>query len=116
TDWLLLDAELLPWSVKAGDLLRRQYAGVGAAAGSALPAAIQALRTAAARSGGPEVADLLARTQERAANADAYRRAYRRYVWPTDGLEGVQVAPFQVLATEGRTFADRDHAWHLAVA
>ena len=56
TDWLLLDAELLPWSVKAEDLLRHQYAAVGAAARSALPAAVDVLRSAAAR--GQDVADL----------------------------------------------------------
>ena len=38
TDWLLLDSEILPWSAKAGDLLRDQYAAVGAAARAALPA------------------------------------------------------------------------------
>ena len=43
-------------------------------------------------------------------------QAYRRYVWPTDGLDGVQVAPFQLLASEGRTWSDRDHPWHLALA
>jgi len=117
TDWLLLDAELLPWSVKAEDLLRRQYASVGAAARNALPAAVQALRTAAGRSEtGPDVAELLARTEQRAANADLFSTAYRRYVWPTNGLDGVQVAPFQVLATEGTTFQQRDHEWHLAIA
>ena len=115
TDWLLLDAELLPWSVKAEDLLRRQYASVGAAARNALPAAAAALRTAAARTG-PEVDELLARTEQRADNAERFRTAYRRYVWPTNGLEGVQVAPFQVLAAEGTTFHDRDHGWHLAIA
>jgi protein phosphatase len=31
TDWLVLDCELLPWSAKAEDLLRGQYAAVGAA-------------------------------------------------------------------------------------
>ena len=54
--------------------------------------------------------------RSRADNAAAFRTAYRRYVWPTDGLDGVQVAPFQVLATEGRTYHDRDHGWHLGVA
>ena len=39
SDWLLLDAELLPWSAKAGDLVRAQYAAVGAAARAALPQA-----------------------------------------------------------------------------
>ena len=47
TSWLLLDAELLPWSVKAEQLLRDQYAAVGAAARSALPAAVGVLDQAA---------------------------------------------------------------------
>lgn len=114
TDWLLLDAELLPWSAKAEDLLRNQYAAVGAAARSALPAATSVLEAAAAR--GLDVGALLARTERRAVDAEAFTDAYRRYVWPVDGLAGVQLAPFQVLATEGRTWADRDHLWHLGVA
>jgi protein phosphatase len=42
TDWALLDCELLPWSAKAQELLRQQYAAVGSAATAALPCAIQA--------------------------------------------------------------------------
>ena len=114
TDWVLFDCELLPWSAKAEALLREQYAAVGAAARTALPAAVDALVAAQAR--GADVADLLARTRSRAGNAAAFTAAYRPYVWPVEGLEGVQVAPFQVLATEARTYADRDHAWHLAFA
>lgn len=114
TDWVLLDAELLPWSAKAEALLRSQYAAVGAAARASLPAAASALKTVAAR--GVDVADLLARTTARAANADLYAAAYRRYVWPTDGLAGVRLAPFQVLASEGRSWAEHDHGWHLALA
>lgn len=114
TDWLLLDAEILPWSVKAGELLRDQYAAVGAAARHALPAAAAGLETALAR--GVDVADLLGRTSARAANADGFTAAYRRYCWPTDGLDGVAIAPFQVLATQGATHHDRDHLWHLAIA
>ncbi|MDX6257311.1 MAG: hypothetical protein QOJ11_3645 [Frankiales bacterium] len=114
TDWVLLDCELLPWSAKAEDLLRSQYAAVGAAARAALPAAVDILSSAAGR--GADVDALLARTSSRLANASAFTEAYRRYVWPTSGLDGVQLAPFQLLAAEGRTFADRDHAWHLALA
>ncbi|WP_069167496.1 polynucleotide kinase-phosphatase, partial [Nocardia altamirensis] len=36
SEWLLLDAELMPWSAKAIGLLRNQYAAVGAAARAAL--------------------------------------------------------------------------------
>ncbi|MBM7804950.1 protein phosphatase [Geodermatophilus bullaregiensis] len=114
SDWLLLDAELLPWSAKAGDLVRSQYAAVGAAARTALPAAVAALEAAAAR--GLDVGDLLDRQRRRADDAGSFTEVYRRYCWPTDGLCGVSIAPFQVLATAGATYADRPHAWHLSLA
>lgn len=112
--WLLLDCELMPWSAKAGDLLRHQYAAVGAAARSALPAAVAALERAAER--GLDVGGLLDRTRSRDRNAAQFVDAYRRYVWPTDGLDGVRLAPFQVVASDVETFQDRDHLWHLGVA
>ena len=114
SSWLLLDAELLPWSAKAGQLLRDQYAAVGAAARASLPAAVDALARAAAA--GLEVAGLLERTRTRQANAAAFTAAYRRYCWPTDGLRGVRIAPFQVLATDKSVHHDRPHEWHLAIA
>jgi protein phosphatase len=114
TGWLLLDAELMPWSAKAEELLRSQYAAVGAAASRALPAAVGALEQAV--TAGLDVSELLARTRSRAANADAFRAAYRQFCWPTDGLAGVRFAPFQLLATEGETYAERPHDWHLRVA
>ncbi|GAA1982471.1 polynucleotide kinase-phosphatase [Kitasatospora viridis] len=112
SDWLLLDAELLPWSVKAVELLRRQYAAVGAAAGAVLPEVLAALRQAAGR-GVPELAGLTDRQQQRHADAEAFGAAYRRYCWPTEGLTGVRVAPFQVLAAEGANLAVRPHDAHL---
>jgi protein phosphatase len=114
TDWLLLDAELLPWSVKAGDLIRSQYAAVGAAARTALPVAVAALEQAAGR--GLDVDGALDRQRRRITDAEAFTQVYRRYCWPTDGLAGVSFAPFQLLATSGATYADRPHAWHLAIA
>ncbi|HTY73816.1 MAG TPA: polynucleotide kinase-phosphatase [Actinomycetes bacterium] len=111
TGWLLLDAELLPWSAKAEDLLRNQYASVGAAARHALPAAIEALEAASAS--GLDVTSLLASTRTRLANAGAFTEAYRRYCWPTNGLDGVRIAPFQLLASEGHAYQDEPHSWHL---
>ncbi|MEH0830725.1 polynucleotide kinase-phosphatase, partial [Micromonospora sp. CPCC 205714] len=52
----------------------------------------------------------------RAAEVTAYSAAYRAYVRPTDGLRGVTLAPFAVLAGAGVSYADRDHGWHLALA
>ncbi len=114
TGWLLFDAELLPWSAKAEELVRSQYAAVGAAAGHVLPAAVGALEQAAAA--GLDVAELLDRTRSRAANAEAFRTAYRRYCWPTSGLSGIRFAPFQLLASEGNRQAGRSHEWHLDLA
>jgi polynucleotide kinase-phosphatase len=114
TGWLLLDTELLPWSAKAGELIREQYASVGAAAGAALPAALAVLASAAGR--GLEVAPLRRRLAGRLANATAFTEAYRNYVRPAEGLSGVSLAPFAVLASEGANHAGRDHGWHLAQA
>ena len=113
TDWLALDCELLPWSAKALELIKSQYASVGAAARQALPEVLGALDQAAAR--GLEVGELVGTMRRRSANAAAYRDAYAAYVRPTDGLAGVTLAPFQILAAEGRAPAlTQPHDWHLA--
>jgi len=114
TDWLLLDAELLPWSAKAGGLIRERFAAVGAAGRAALPAARSMLDRAARR--GLEVAALRDRIERRLSEIAGFSAAYRSYVRPTDGLTGVTLAPFAVLAGAGRSYADRDHGWHLALA
>ncbi|MFD7795660.1 polynucleotide kinase-phosphatase [Streptomyces sp. NPDC059759] len=113
TDWLLLDAELMPWSLKASGLLRNQYAAVGAASGAVFPGALSALEGAAAR--GVDVGDLLSRQRERAVDAAAFTDAYRRYCWTTDGLDGVRLAPFQILAVQGRSLAALPHDGQLAL-
>ncbi|MDP9250621.1 MAG: polynucleotide kinase-phosphatase, partial [Chloroflexota bacterium] len=114
TGWLVLDCELLPWSAKAEGLLREQYAAVGAAARAALPVALDLLDLAASR--GLDIADLRVRTATRAANAEAFTAAYRQYCWETDGVQGIRVAPFQILASQGHTYSQRDHGWHLELA
>ena len=114
TDWLLLDTELLPWSAKAGGLIRDQYASVGAAGRTALPAALSVLGDTAAR--GLDVSALRDRLELRSSEIAGYSAAYRAYVRPTDGLAGVTLAPFAVLAGAGVSYADRDHGWHLALA
>ncbi|MEV7520946.1 polynucleotide kinase-phosphatase [Streptomyces sp. NPDC091371] len=107
TDWLLIDGELLPWSLKSTGLLRNQYAAVGAASGAVFPGALAALEAAAAR--GIDTGELLERQRGRAADAAAFTEAYRRYCWTTDGLDGVRFAPFQLLAAAGRSLAAVPH-------
>ncbi|MFE7804238.1 polynucleotide kinase-phosphatase [Streptomyces sp. NPDC057430] len=107
-DWLLLDGELMPWSLKSAGLLRSQYAAVGAASRAVFPGVLGTLEQAAAR-GVSGVDALLAEQRERAADAEAFTEAYRRYCWPTQGLEGVRFAPFQILAVRGRSLAAVPH-------
>ena len=120
--WLLLDAELLPWSAKAGGLIRDQYASVGAAARAALPAALDVL-SAVERRGRDmatlrdrDMTSLRDRLAARRDNAARFTDAYRRYVAPVTGLDGVRLAPFAVLAGERASHAERDRGWHLALA
>jgi protein phosphatase len=112
TDWVCLDAELLPWSAKAQELVKNQYAAVAAAATAALPQVEAVLAEAAARDlDGAEA--LLAHTTARLQAAADYADAYRRYCWPVHALDDLKLAPFHLLATEGKTYFDRDHAWHM---
>lgn len=112
TDWLIIDGELLPWSIKAGELIRRQYAAVGAAGTLWGPEAADVV--ARARRRGVEGLDeLAARVEARAEAVERFRDAYRHYVSPTDGIDVVRFAPFTILAAEGEVTARRDNRWHL---
>ena len=111
TDWLALDCEILPWSAKAMELLRRQYAPTGASARAAFAASSRVVEAAVSR--GLDLEDTLVRQQDRLAMAERFVDAYRRYCWTVETVDDLKVAPFQILAGGGRVHADRDHAWHL---
>jgi protein phosphatase len=111
TDWLVLDAELLPWSAKAEELLRRQFASVGAAATATLATEVATLEAALNR--GADVASLLGRTTDRRLMAGRFVDAYRQYCWPVESIDDLRLAPFQILAGEGKVHALTDHLWHL---
>lgn len=113
TDWVCLDLELLPWSAKAQGLLKSQYAAVGAAGMVSLEAEVGLLEAALGR--GIDAAEPLRRYRERQAALDAYAAAYRRYCWEVDGLDGLKLAPFHLLASEGQVYLERDHLWHLGM-
>ena len=101
----------MPWSFKAQALLRHQYAAVAASARESLAATVATLQLGADR--GVPVVDLVAEYQSKQECAEKYSRAYRRYCWPVASLDDIRLAPFHILATEGRTYADRDHEWQM---
>ncbi|MCB1509926.1 MAG: polynucleotide kinase-phosphatase [Hyphomicrobiaceae bacterium] len=112
TDWVLLDAEIMPWSVKAQALIQDQYAATAAAARAGLGEAAALL--ARAEANGADVAALRERFDGRHARAERYAEAYRRYCWPVRSLDDYRIAPFHLLATEGAVHMDKDHLWHMA--
>lgn len=127
TSWVCLDCELMPWSEKAKELLRSQYAAVGCAAGVSLKHAVEALETTAQRedletgfqfpegSGASplDIRALLEKFKARPPMISGYIDAYRQYCWPVNGLGDYKLAPFHLLATEGAVHSGQNHEWHM---
>ena len=113
TSWICLDCELMPWSAKAIELLKQQYAAVGAAGIAAASATIDVLERA--RSRGIEIDDLLTQQKHTQEMVQDYRAAYRRYCWTVKSLSDLKLAPFHLLASEGSVHVDKDHRWHIAM-
>ena len=115
-DWLCLDCELMPWSAKAQELIRRQYAAVGASATASLGAALEALAAAGKRGvdlscNGDE--SLLHNFERRSMALHRFRDAYGRYCWPVSSLSDFRLAPFHIMAGGGKIHVDKDHRWHM---
>jgi protein phosphatase len=111
TDWVCLDCELMPWSAKAQELIRQQYAPVGIAAKVTLDRSSQLL--AQARSRGVDVKDSVEHYRSRQQLAADYTTAYRQYCWTVNSIDDFKFAPFHILATEGKVHTDKTHLWHL---
>ena len=116
TSWACLDCELMPWSAKAQELLRSQYAAVGSAGSASLPEAIGVLERAAGRMNGDnqsKTTAILDRLRSRRHSIEQFVAAYRQYCWSVESLSDLKLAPFHLLATEGKIHTDRNHVWHM---
>jgi protein phosphatase len=111
TDWFALDGELMPWSAKAQELLRRQYAATGSA-GTAALAGVLAVLSSRDRQGA-EIDAIRGRFAAKAEAVERFVAAYRRYCWPVNSVADLKFAPFFLLATEGKHYFDRTHEWHM---
>ena len=111
TNWVCLDTEIMPWSAKGAGLIHDHYEPVAAAAVMALTLATETLRKAAVVNS--ELVELANRFEERSEMARLYDVAYQRYSWPVNGTDGLKVAPFHLLATEGAEHTSKSHEWHM---
>lgn len=106
----------LPSTAKAQELLKSQYAAVGAAADAALPAVLLSIQQAASRLDGDEsrsLESLLTDFQHRKESAAKFVAAYRNYCWPVESLNDFKLAQFHLLVTEDRVHVGQNHKWHL---
>ncbi len=110
TDWLLLDAEVMPWSAKAAELLQRQYHPTHSAAYHSADALLNAVETAGPIDGLEAVRSLAA---ERRGNAERMARTIDGYCWSADSIEDYRIAPFHLLASEASVHTDKPHTWHM---
>jgi protein phosphatase len=119
TDWVCLDTEVMPWSAKAQLLLKSQYAPAGRAGRNGLSAAAKAIEKAIAVLETPgeapilDLPALLEKCKERAQALELYTVAYRQYCWDVKTLDDYRIAPFHILATEGKTWNNESHVWHM---
>lgn len=116
TTWVCLDCELMPWSAKAQALLKSQYAAVGSAGSASLPNAVELLSKAAERLDGDatdRIGAVLDEFGNRQGAIERFVTAYRHYCWSVDSIDDLKLAPFHLLATEGRVHTDRNHEWHM---
>jgi protein phosphatase len=89
----------MPWSAKAQELLRQQYAPTGAAATSSLARGHHSVESGWRSN--PEIAALAEQYQQRKEAANLYVEAYQRYCWTVHSLADLKLAPFHLLASEG---------------
>lgn len=112
TDWIALDAEILPWSAKAGDLLKQQYASTGVAAQQM----VMQLKTYLAQTNYTNdslILHLHGLIDNRSQEIDLYIEEYQHYCWPVNSINDIRIAPFQILAYEKHAALIENHRWHL---
>lgn len=111
TSWLTLDCEIMPWSMKAMDLIKQQYAAVGCSSKHTSQALVELLNKASSRD--QEVSSLLDNAKVTQGNSNGFRKAYKNYCWDVHSLADIKVAPFHIMASEGSLHTDKSHEWHM---
>lgn len=105
TDWICLDGEILPWALKAENLIEETH-GEMLLCGEAQ---LRELRPALERLSPGELPNL----EQRSECFRRYRALFESY--QAEAGAPFRFAPFHLIAAEGRTFFDRNHNWHMEV-
>ncbi len=111
TDFVLLDAEILPWNLKAKELINSQYSHVSEVALMDRKKLQENLNRAITN--GKDIKNWIAENEMKLQNAKVFNEVFQFYCWDTDGIKGIQIAPFHILAHSTDTFFNMTHEWHM---
>ena len=109
TDFVLLDAEILPWNLKAQSLIDAQYAHVAEHALMDRQKVLQKLQA----TNSIDVSHWKGEYEEFMRNAVRFDAVYQNYCWPVEDTSAIQIAPFHVLAHSNETCFHQPHTWHM---
>lgn len=113
TEFVLLDAEILPWNLKARELIRHQYAHVAEQALLDREQLKRSLESAVDRVDG--VREWYREVSQKLEQAETFKQAFQTYCWDVEDLNAIKIAPFHVLAHSEETFFDKTHEWHMTM-
>ncbi|WP_339168808.1 polynucleotide kinase-phosphatase [Paenibacillus sp. FSL R5-0341] len=111
TEFVLLDAEIVPWNLKARELIASQYAHVAEASLMDRSTVLDKLREAEAA--GRNVDEWLQETAGKLANAETFRDVFQKYCWDVEDIGDIRIAPFHTLAHSKGAFWEQTHEWHM---
>lgn len=111
TEYLLLDAEIMPWNYKAKELISNQYAHVSENA--ILDRTKLKGKIEAAAGENNDLKGWLEEYQQKLENAVTFKEVFQKYCWDIEDVNQIQIAPFHMLAHSKETFFDQSHTWHM---
>ncbi|HEY4623852.1 MAG TPA: polynucleotide kinase-phosphatase, partial [Solibacillus sp.] len=109
TSFVLMDAEILPWNLKAHRLIDQQYETVAENAVMDRQKLIEKLKITEH----VDVTSWLEEYTHKYKNAVRFDAVFKNYCWPTNELVGIQIAPFHILAHSSSTNFHQPHSWHM---
>lgn len=109
TSFVLMDAEILPWNLKAHRLIDQQYETVAENALMDRYKIIEKLKATEH----VDVTSWLDEYTDKYKNAARFDAVFRNYCWATNDLSGIQIAPFHILAHSSATNFHQPHSWHM---
>lgn len=111
TEFVLLDAEIMPWNLKAKELISSLYAHVSENA--ILDRRLLKSKIERAVGQNEELVKWLEEYKDKLANAHVFKEVFQKYCWEINEIDEIQIAPFHLLAHSNETFFHKPHTWHM---